>query len=380
VPDCVELSLGKELLIAFSSVVERCRRAATMENAGRRSEAIKSNASRIARGSSKPRPPYSQVSELLRKATEDLAHIRDAFRRATKLFNDSRSKSRCIHLTIIPGNFDPRRHRFTYLGLPIPNPSRRLGGSPDQDEYLEVVLKVSSEYRLQLKDFKSLMEDARARIIAYRVRDPHTRYRTFIFIAAPGFRKGVEDYVREHNPEFEKENGRIILVDLGEKNLRQAVLETLVTGVDRGEDGKPLKPFLSWRVHRYLTQGDFEKSDGKVFGSGKDFVDIMMLLVAFLRMLNGDRAVEEAVDRLKIAVNMSEYEVEGYRAILRTLVGDLDMLGVRKPPTSTPNAGNAVKPAAGTEKPRIPEDFLLAQPDDPSRWEVVEDSEEVAEE
>ncbi|RDD52820.1 MAG: hypothetical protein BA066_07640 [Candidatus Korarchaeota archaeon NZ13-K] len=315
-----------------------------------------------------------------------MSSIREAFRSAVALYNSSRTRKRQLKLVVEPERFDPERKRFTYLGLPIPNPSGRLGGSPNHDEYLEVVLRVSFEYPLQLKHFEERLEDTEARIVECRVRDPHTVYRTFIFFAAPGFRRGVEDLVEDYNTRNRKENKRIILVDLRKKTLRQAVLETLVIGVDRGEDGRPLKPYLGSRVWEYLKGGGYERSDNMVFGPGKDFVDLVMLLIAFLKRLDGDRAtVEEALDRLKIAANVEEYDVEGYRGILRTLVGDLDRLGT--------GMGRAAKPVVGVAKPeakpetvrrgetpQTDEDLLLLGPDDPSRWEPVEDSEEVVEE
>jgi len=324
------------------------------------------------------RLPYDRVLQLLRGALEDVSSIREAFRVAEALYNSSRTRSRLLDLTVEPERFDPEKHRFTYIGLPIPNPPRKEGGSPEQDEYLEVVLRVSYEYPTQLKHFEERVEDTEARIVEYRVRDPHTVYRTFIFFAAPGFTEGVKKYVEEYNDRKRREsvrtkdNRKIVLVDLRKKTLRQAVLETLVKGVDRGEDGKPLKPFLSWRVWRYLNQGDFEGSKGKVFGEHKDLVDILMLLTALLKRLDGGgEAVELAITRLNIAANTKEYEVEGYRDILRTLVPELEKLGA--------GMGRAAKPetASREEKPQTTEDFLLAEPDDPSRWEPVEDSEEV---
>jgi len=94
---------------------------------------------------------------------------------------------------------------------------------------------------------------------------------------------------------------------------------------------KPVRPYLGWLVHKYLTNGEFEEFDNKIFSEGRDFVDNLMLLIDYLKRLNGGNpAVEETISRLEIVANLSEYEAGGYGDILKVLLGDLEKLGTGK--------------------------------------------------
>jgi len=186
----------------------------------------------------------------------------------------------------------------------------RTGRTSKNDEYIVIAIYLSTETPVEKYHFEERFSYIYRRIEEFAERDSYTDYHYFIFFCGYGFRAGVEDAIERVRSKLFRDSPEAVIRYVDLRN-GESIRSKLYMA---------LKEYFGARVYGIL-RGDYERSENRVFGPVKAFIDYQLMILANLKR---DGLL---ITRLEDIARKGEYDVNEYRNIIESLIGPPKNIG-----------------------------------------------------